>query len=220
MLFLLNNQPRKIVRGKYMVRLGRIIKWTSPLLVLARNEATESYLKFSCGRDQQLTLTSNIHFHCVHPGKIVAPNNVEQVLAKNSCRMRVEVVGHARQYFRNFNESSFMRAKTNNGGKLRKQLIICGRLHIDTQHDKSAINFHFFTLTSNIHFHCVHPGKIVAPNNVEQVLAKNSCRMRVEVVGHARQYFRNFNESSFMRAKTNNGGKLFFVPDWDALPFE
>ena len=61
----------------------------SPLLVLARNEAPESYLEFSCGRDQQLTLTSNIHFHCVHPGKILAVNNVEQVLAKNSCRMRV-----------------------------------------------------------------------------------------------------------------------------------
>jgi hypothetical protein len=60
-----------------------------PLLVLARNEATESSMEFSCGRDQQLNLTSNIHFHSVHPGKIVALHNVEQVLAKNSCRMGV-----------------------------------------------------------------------------------------------------------------------------------
>lgn len=67
-----------------------------PLVVLAA--LTTGSLKFSSisGRDQQLTHAKHTHLHCVHPGKIVTLNNVEQALAKNSSRIKVLVVGHVR----------------------------------------------------------------------------------------------------------------------------
>jgi hypothetical protein len=57
------------------------------LLVLARNETAYNSLQFSSGRDQQLTLAGQTHFHRAHPERIATLKDDEQVLPENFIRI-------------------------------------------------------------------------------------------------------------------------------------